>query len=140
MGSLSTHFHDIGFGQAAFTWSKEAASKIISAPSFRLVVEDDVIFKKNSINLIIGPTGAGKTSLLMALLGEMHYMPAGTDSWCNLPRKHGIAYASQESWVLSTTIRASSFPPLTEGVSDVCSSPTSFLGPSTMKCDTAKVT
>ncbi len=28
------------------------------------------MFHKNSINLVIGPTGSGKTSLLMALLGE----------------------------------------------------------------------
>jgi ABC-type transport system involved in cytochrome bd biosynthesis fused ATPase/permease subunit len=64
-----------------------------------------VIFRKGKINLIVGPTGCGKTSLLMALLGELHYIPAGPDSWCNLPRAGGVAYAAQESWVQNETIR-----------------------------------
>ena len=41
----------------------------------------------------------------MHLLGEMHFMPSGIDSWYNLPRSHGIAYATQESWVQNETIR-----------------------------------
>lgn len=62
-------------------------------------------FKRGHINLIIGPTGTGKTSILMALLGEMHYVPMGPDSYFSLPRDKGIAYASQESWVQNETIR-----------------------------------
>ena len=41
----------------------------------------------------------------MALLGELHYIPSGPDSWFNLPREHGVAYAAQESWVQNETIR-----------------------------------
>jgi len=52
-----------------------------------------------------GPTGSGKTSLLMALLGEMHYMPSGPRSWYNLPRDGGVAFAAQESWVQNETIK-----------------------------------
>lgn len=52
-----------------------------------------------------GPTGSGKTSLLMALMGEMHYIPSGPGSWYNLPREGGVAYAAQESWVLNETIK-----------------------------------
>lgn len=55
--------------------------------------------------MIVGPTGCGKTSLLMALLGELHYVPSGPDSWFNLPRENGVAYAAQESWVQNETIR-----------------------------------
>lgn len=73
---------------------------------------------------VIGPTGSGKTSLLMALLGvfyctyllflnglipgtkgEMHFLPSGPTSWYNLPRDKGVAYAAQESWVQNETIR-----------------------------------
>lgn len=64
-----------------------------------------MIFKQGKINLIVGPTGCGKTSLLMALLGELHYVPSGPDSWFNLPRENGVAYAAQESWVQHETIR-----------------------------------
>ena len=64
-----------------------------------------MVFKQGKINLIVGPTGCGKTSLLMALLGELHYVPSGPDSWFNLPRENGVAYAAQESWVQNETIR-----------------------------------
>ncbi len=53
-------------------------------------------------------SGSGKTSILKALLGEMHFMPAGPDSWFNLPRENGVAYAAQESWVQNKTIKVTS--------------------------------
>jgi hypothetical protein len=37
--------------------------------------------------------------------GEMHFIPSTVDSWYNLPRRGGIAYAAQESWVQNETIR-----------------------------------
>lgn len=74
---------------------------------FRLRIDEEVIFKKGAFNLIVGPTGSGKTSILMALLREMHYIPLGPDSWVNLPRQGGVAYAAQESWVLNDTIKVS---------------------------------
>ncbi|SJK98373.1 uncharacterized protein ARMOST_01638 [Armillaria ostoyae] len=98
--------HVIGFSRATFSWSGEAQG--LTTPSgqeFLLRFENELIFRNNSINLIIGPTGSGKTSLLMALLGEMHFIPSGPDSWLSLPREDGIAYAAQESWVLNSTIK-----------------------------------
>ena len=41
----------------------------------------------------------------MALLGEMHYIPSGPESYVQLPRDGGVAYAAQESWVQNETIR-----------------------------------
>jgi hypothetical protein len=35
----------------------------------------------------------------------MHFIPSSGESWFNLPRVHGVAYATQESWVQNTTIR-----------------------------------
>ena len=49
-----------------------------------------------------------KTSVLMALLGEMYYKPHGVGSWYSLPRDGGIAYAAQETWVLNETIKVRS--------------------------------
>jgi ABC-type multidrug transport system fused ATPase/permease subunit len=73
------YIHDIGFSNAAFTWSKESAAQSVdgtSTPSlsssrrrFLLKVEEKVIFKQGHLNLILGPTGSGKTALLLALLG-----------------------------------------------------------------------
>jgi ABC-type branched-subunit amino acid transport system ATPase component len=70
-----------------------------------LRIEDAVVFARSKLNLILGPTGSGKTSLLMALLGEMHYMPFGPSAWVNIPRDGGVAYCAQESWIQSLTIK-----------------------------------
>ncbi|KAI0068087.1 hypothetical protein BV25DRAFT_1834393 [Artomyces pyxidatus] len=98
----------IGFGHASFAWSNDEPTDGTLTPSrrkFTLRIEDELLFKRGCINLIIGPTGSGKTSLLMALLGEMHFIPLGPGSWFHLPREGGVAYAAQESWVQNETIR-----------------------------------
>lgn len=99
----------IGFKNATFTWSPESSPTGASTPSsssqFRLSVPGDLQFKKGKINLIIGPTGSGKTSILMALLGEMHFLPTHPDSAFNLPRAGGVSFSVQESWVQNETIR-----------------------------------
>ncbi|THH21507.1 hypothetical protein EUX98_g8371, partial [Antrodiella citrinella] len=99
----------IGFKDAEFTWDSSEDSGAVtpgsSRRSFTLHIDDELFFKRGHINLIVGPTGSGKTSMLMALLGEMHYIPATPGSYFNLPRDGGIAYASQESWVQNETIR-----------------------------------
>jgi hypothetical protein len=38
-------------------------------------------------------------------VGEMHFVPSSSESWFNLPRDYGVAYAAQESWVQNATIR-----------------------------------
>ncbi|PPQ71821.1 hypothetical protein CVT26_007735 [Gymnopilus dilepis] len=98
---------EIGFKDVSFAWS---AHDTLSGASSRrhlvLKIEGEVVFKRNGINLIIGPTGSGKTSLLMALLGEMYLLPSrNQDAWVSLPREKGIAYAAQESWIQNATIR-----------------------------------
>jgi ABC-type uncharacterized transport system fused permease/ATPase subunit len=106
--SSAAHQSDIGFSKASFSWSNESATDGTLTPSrqtFRLHIDDELIFKKGGFNLIIGPTGSGKTSMLMALLGEMHYIPSGPESWMNIPREGGVAYAAQESWVQNETIK-----------------------------------
>ncbi|KAF9449128.1 multidrug resistance-associated ABC transporter [Macrolepiota fuliginosa MF-IS2] len=92
----------IGFCDAQFVWSKDS---IGDAQAYTLRIDGELLFKQGGINLIVGPTGSGKTSLLMALLGEMHLLPARPNCWYGLPRENGIAYAAQESWVQNDTIR-----------------------------------
>ncbi|KXN82428.1 ATP-binding cassette transporter abc4 [Leucoagaricus sp. SymC.cos] len=92
----------IGFYDASFVWSKDRAA---DAQAFTLSIDGELQFKQGGINLVIGPTASGKTSLLMALLGEMHFLPLQPTSWYGLPREKGIAYAAQESWVQNDTIR-----------------------------------
>ncbi|KAJ7367306.1 hypothetical protein DFH08DRAFT_910161 [Mycena albidolilacea] len=95
----------IGFRNATFSWSKVPDGSLMRSRQFQLKINDEVIFQRGRINLVVGPTGSGKTSLLMALLGEMHFIPSSLNSWYNLPRSSGVAYAAQESWVLNETIR-----------------------------------
>ena len=99
----------IGFRNAAFAWSQARAESTPSTPgrrNFRLRIDGDLFFERGAINLIVGPTGSGKTSLLLALLGELHFTPPGPDSWFNLPRENGVAYSAQEPWILNETIKA----------------------------------
>ncbi|KIY72764.1 P-loop containing nucleoside triphosphate hydrolase protein [Cylindrobasidium torrendii FP15055 ss-10] len=88
------------------TGIKDSEFQWFESPSrpFKLTIEGTLSFTKG-VNLIVGPTGSGKTSLLMALLGEMYHLPSGPDSWYNVYRGNGVSYAAQESWVLNETIR-----------------------------------
>ncbi|KAJ7578700.1 P-loop containing nucleoside triphosphate hydrolase protein [Mycena floridula] len=99
--ALERNDKEIGFRNATFAWS---ASESEYQTRFKLHI-DELIFRPGCINLIVGPTGSGKTSVLLALLGEMHFIPSGPDSWFNLPREGGIAYVDQTSWVLNDTIK-----------------------------------
>ncbi|KAJ1305460.1 hypothetical protein OPQ81_000470 [Rhizoctonia solani] len=100
------HPSAIGFRNATFTWTQGTDPSLNpSKRSFRLVIDQELLFHSGKINMIVGPTGCGKTSLLMALLGEMHFTPSTPDSWFGLPKEGGIAYAAQEAWVLNATIR-----------------------------------
>ncbi|KZO92652.1 hypothetical protein CALVIDRAFT_601298 [Calocera viscosa TUFC12733] len=95
----------VGFHNATFTWNRAGFDPLRSGQrNFRLHI-DALVFKNGEVNVIVGPTGCGKTSILMALLGEMHFESHSVDSWFNLPRGGGIAYAAQESWVQNDTIR-----------------------------------
>ncbi|KAJ6501692.1 hypothetical protein C8R47DRAFT_1193380 [Mycena vitilis] len=97
----------IGFRDASFAWSSEKTDGTLtpSKRKFMLIIDGELLFKPGCINLVVGPTGSGKTSLLMALLGEMHFIPSGPTSWYNLPRAKGVSYATQESWVQNETIK-----------------------------------
>lgn len=99
----------IGFRDAVFSWSNTSDGSLTpSKRQFSLRIEENLFFKHGRINLVVGPTGSGKTSLLMALLGEMHFVRSGPDSFFNLPRGNGVAYAAQESWVQNETIKVTS--------------------------------
>ncbi|KAH7101269.1 ATP-binding cassette transporter [Auriculariales sp. MPI-PUGE-AT-0066] len=104
----------IGFNDATFRWgatplpsspTSVASALDICGRNFRLHIDGQLVFKPGVMNVIVGPTACGKTSLLLALLGELHFEPETLSSWYQLPRKGGVAYAAQEAWVLNETVR-----------------------------------
>ncbi|KAL1925554.1 uncharacterized protein VTP21DRAFT_437 [Calcarisporiella thermophila] len=106
----------IGFRDATFRWGgdKEIAASPSGAKGLFELRDLNIEFPVGELTLVIGPTGAGKTSLIMALLGEMNVVKGETF----LPDKStpphpkmspgyhsGIAYVAQSAWLQNSTIR-----------------------------------
>lgn len=88
----------VGFRDCCFTWTPASPS------AFSLKVTGDIFFKPG-LTLVVGPTGCGKTSMLMSLLGEMYTISSTASSQVLYPHKHGVAYAAQDSWVQSGSVK-----------------------------------
>ncbi|KAL4006005.1 hypothetical protein ACER0C_005718 [Sarotherodon galilaeus] len=74
-----------------FTW-------VDGAPTLSNV---DIKIPFGKLTMIVGQVGCGKSSLLLAALGEMQRV-SGTVTW---NRKRGpVAYASQKAWLLNATV------------------------------------
>ncbi|KAI9930032.1 hypothetical protein MW887_011842 [Aspergillus wentii] len=111
----------IGLDKATLTWgiSKRRNQDDVSDDStggFRLI-NMDLSFRIGKLNIIAGSTGSGKTSLLMALLGEMEllegrvHLPGGSANRVELPVDpqtgliNSVAYCAQEAWLLNATVQ-----------------------------------
>ena len=105
----------IGFDQVTCTWGGRSPPQGEESAKFTLT-NVDVKFRRGELTVIVGPTGSGKTSLLMALLGEMTllrgeiYLPGGfsreelePDPETNLIE--AVAYCAQQAWLVNDTIR-----------------------------------
>ncbi|KAJ3501228.1 hypothetical protein NLJ89_g9435 [Agrocybe chaxingu] len=73
--------------------------------AFVLNIDEDIQFERGLFTLVVGPTGSGKTALLMAMLGEMHRLDKSGERLQESGFHNSFAYAAQESWVLNDTIR-----------------------------------
>ena len=56
---------------ATFTWNKPDSGTVTPGRrrNFKLQIDGELRFQEGAVNLICGPTGCGKTSILMAILG-----------------------------------------------------------------------
>ena len=112
----------IALEKATLSWSttsprpQPSSSSEDGADAFRLI-NIDVNFPIGRLSIIAGPTGSGKTSLLMALLGEMRlvegrvHLPGGMTSRADLPVDpatgliDSVAYCAQEAWLVNATVK-----------------------------------
>jgi ABC-type multidrug transport system fused ATPase/permease subunit len=105
----------IGFKDATFSWGGKESSEDNASASFRLM-DLDVKFQIGQLNIIAGPTGSGKTSLLMALLGEMTlikgkvFLPGGYSREDIRPDPEtglteSVAYCAQQAWLVNANIK-----------------------------------
>ena len=105
----------IGFERATLTWGAKDAHTVDGQTAFRMI-DMDIRFVVGHLNIVAGPTGSGKTSLLMALLGEMTliqgsvFLPGG-QSREELGKDPGtgftesVAYCAQQAWLANDTIK-----------------------------------
>ncbi|KAK3685122.1 hypothetical protein B0T22DRAFT_428585 [Podospora appendiculata] len=105
----------IGFKDATFIWGSKTTVADDGSMAFRLL-DLDIEFKIGKLNIITGPTGSGKTSLLMALLGEMTimkgrvFLPGGRSREDVRPDPEtGLAetcaYVAQQAWLVNASIK-----------------------------------
>ncbi|KAK9477092.1 P-loop containing nucleoside triphosphate hydrolase protein [Lipomyces japonicus] len=101
----------IGFEDASFAW--ESSSDDTTAFQLHSL---NVHFNVGELTVIVGPTGCGKTSLLLALLGEMRLLKGRVfipgKAHFGVPKintdgfSDSIAYCAQQAWLLNDTIRS----------------------------------
>ncbi|KAF1813269.1 hypothetical protein P152DRAFT_465906 [Eremomyces bilateralis CBS 781.70] len=113
----------IGFEKGTFSWGYNPANGKFSDDddtpkqddAFRLM-DLNVSFCPGELNVVVGPTGSGKSSLLMALLGEMTllsgrvFLPGGRSREDLRPDPEtglteSVAYCAQQAWLVNDTIR-----------------------------------
>ncbi|KAJ8130268.1 hypothetical protein O1611_g3362 [Lasiodiplodia mahajangana] len=105
----------IGFRDATFIWGSKNAIAADGSVAFRLM-DLNIDFKIGKLNIIGGPTGSGKTSMLMALLGEMTltkgsvFLPGGRSREDVHPDPatglaDTCAYVAQTAWLVNANIR-----------------------------------
>ena len=105
----------IGFDGATLSWGGKNADDSHNQDSFRMI-DLNLRFAVGQLNVIAGPTGSGKTSLLMALLGEMTliegsvFLPGGQSREAlqadpETGYTESVAYCAQQAWLANDTIK-----------------------------------
>ncbi|KAI8904886.1 P-loop containing nucleoside triphosphate hydrolase protein [Gorgonomyces haynaldii] len=107
--SSTAKMEAIGFKSAGFQYYGDEAGEN-GSPAFMLR-EMNIHFPAGGLTLVAGSTGSGKSSLLLALLGELKrmsgrvLMPEQDDKIHENGLKDTVAYVAQTAWLLNATIR-----------------------------------
>ncbi|KAI9149560.1 ABC transporter 7 [Paramyrothecium foliicola] len=105
----------IGFHNSTLIWGSKDSVAEDGSRAFRLL-DLNIDFQIGKLNIIAGPTGSGKTSMLMGLLGEMTrvdgkvYCPGGRSREDVRPDPETgladtVAYVAQAAWLVNANIR-----------------------------------
>lgn len=105
----------IGFDHGTFSWGTGDSYDGDIDEAFKMM-NLHVRFPVGQLSVVVGQTGCGKTSLLMALLGEMTltqgkvYLPGGRCREDLTPDPdtgltESVAYCAQQAWLMNGTIK-----------------------------------
>ncbi|KAF2841560.1 hypothetical protein M501DRAFT_928819 [Patellaria atrata CBS 101060] len=105
----------IGFDNGTFSWGSNDPNDKDAADAFKMIGLN-MRFNVGNLNVVVGPTGCGKTSLLMALLGEMTalegrvHLPGAVSREELKPDPESgltesVAYCAQQAWLVNDTIK-----------------------------------
>ncbi|GFT16611.1 multidrug resistance-associated protein 1 [Trichonephila clavipes] len=105
--SVTTHRIQLAFSTSSRSVKRELGEAItVKEANFSWTVGSDSTLKdinlhipKGSLFAVIGPVGSGKSSLISALLGEMHKTSGSVDI------KGAVAYVPQQAWILNQSLR-----------------------------------
>ncbi|KAJ8531785.1 hypothetical protein ON010_g14177 [Phytophthora cinnamomi] len=81
----------VSFQDADFQWIEDTPAPTLSNITFTL--------KAGTLTVVVGPVGSGKSSLVNAILGEMHQLRGTREV------RGDVAYASQQAWIQNLTVR-----------------------------------
>ncbi|XP_062850775.1 ATP-binding cassette sub-family C member 9 isoform X2 [Trichomycterus rosablanca] len=89
------------------TETEDVAVKVISGcftwgSNMSTLLDINISIPTGQLTMIVGQVGCGKSSLLLAMLGEMQNL-SGKVNWSNKNR-YSVAYAAQKSWLLNATV------------------------------------
>ena len=99
----------IGLDHATLTWGGKDVQEDTKSQAFRMI-DINIRFRVGHLNIIAGRTGSGKTSLLMALLGEMTLLEGKVHMLGGYSREdlrpdpetgltESVAYCAQQAWL-----------------------------------------
>ncbi|KIW27349.1 uncharacterized protein PV07_07093 [Cladophialophora immunda] len=81
----------VSIKDATFTWDKNAGKNVLQNINFNA--------NKGELTCIVGRVGAGKSSLLQAILGDLHKISGDTVV------RGRIAYAAQSAWIMNASVK-----------------------------------
>ncbi|ETV90676.1 hypothetical protein H310_14570 [Aphanomyces invadans] len=90
----------VEFQNAHFSWSHEGScSTSITSPVPMTLKDITLTLVPKTLTIVVGPVGSGKSSLVSAILGEIHQV-GGTRTVAGR-----VAYANQEAWIQHATLQ-----------------------------------